>query len=160
MISFRLKIGVLVIFQLTPLTLSSLAGPLSGQVFNLSAEVRTNFFSNDKRIAVLQINRKAAILPCSKFAFRDATRTFPNSLTGNAIWKCFWHRVYTNAREWKQHSPKFFFPRNQTFSSLKYPLVKSRQQTICIMRQFSTPLNQVNHPLNGLNNGKKRTSKL
>lgn len=40
MISSRLKIGVLVIFQLTPLTLSSLAGPLSGKVYNLSAEVR------------------------------------------------------------------------------------------------------------------------
>ena len=62
MISFRLKIGVLVIFQLTPLTLSSLAGPLSGKVFNLSAEVRAKLsiskcniprlFSKDKRIAV------------------------------------------------------------------------------------------------------------
>ena len=40
MISFRLKIGVLVMFQLTPLTLFSLAGPLSGKVLNLSAEVR------------------------------------------------------------------------------------------------------------------------
>lgn len=35
-------------------------------------------------------------------------KTFSNSLTGNAIWKCFWHCVYTNARERKQHSPKFF----------------------------------------------------
>ena len=30
-------------FQLTPLTLSSLAGSLSGKVFNLSAEVRENW---------------------------------------------------------------------------------------------------------------------
>lgn len=62
MISFRLKIGVLVIFQLTPLTLSSLAGPLSGKVFNLSAEVRAkliifkcnfpHFFSKNERIDV------------------------------------------------------------------------------------------------------------
>lgn len=44
MISFRLKIGVLVIFQLTPLALSSLAGPLSGKVFNLSTEVRAELF--------------------------------------------------------------------------------------------------------------------
>jgi len=35
-------------------------------------------------------------------------KTFSNSLTGNAIWKCFWHCVYTNARERKQHYPKFF----------------------------------------------------
>lgn len=46
------------------------------------------------------------------------------------------------------------------FSSLESPLPKSRQQTIRIILQFSTPLNQVNHCLNGLNNGKKRTSKL
>lgn len=52
--------------------------------------------------------QKAAMLLSSKFAFWDATETFPNSLTGNAIWKCFWHCVYTNAREWIQRSPKFF----------------------------------------------------
>lgn len=40
------------------------------------------------------------------------------------------------------------------------PYQKSRQHTIRIILQFSTPLNQVNHCLNGLNNGKKRTSKL
>ena len=51
------------------------------------------------------------MFPCSKFAFWDATETFSNSLTGNAIWKCFWHRVYTNARDWRQCSPKLFFSR-------------------------------------------------
>lgn len=49
---------------------------------------------------------------------------------------------------------KVFFPRNEMFSSLESPLAKSRQQTTPIILQFSTPLNQVNHCLNGLNNGK------
>ena len=51
------------------------------------------------------------MFPCSKFAFRDATETFSNSLTGNAIWKCFWHRVYTNARDWRQALSKVIFSR-------------------------------------------------
>jgi len=68
--------------------------------------------------------------------------------------------VFTRTRASGTALSKVFFPRNQTFSSLKSPLVKSRQQTIRIMLQFSTPLNQVNHSLNGLNNGRKRTSKL
>ena len=40
MISFRLKIGVLVIFQLTSLTLTSVAGLSSGKVVNLYKQAR------------------------------------------------------------------------------------------------------------------------
>ena len=68
--------------------------------------------------------------------------------------------VFTRTRASEYSALQSFFPRNQMFSSLESPLPKSRQQTIRIILQFSTPLNQVNHCLNGLNNGKKRTSKL
>lgn len=77
-----------------------------------------HFFSQKQKNCCLQINRKAAISPSSKFAFRDAPKTFSNSLTGNAIWKCFWP-VFTRTRASKNSTLQSFFPRNQTFSNFE-----------------------------------------
>lgn len=63
--------------------------------------------------------------------------------------------VFTRTRASENSTLQSFFPRNQTLSSLKSPLAKSRQQTIHIFLQFSTPLNQVNHCLNGSNDKRK-----
>ena len=69
--------------------------------------------------------------------------------------------VFTRTRAIEDSAlQSYFFPAKSNVLQFESPLVKSRQQTIRIILQFSTPLNQVNHCLNGLNNGKQRTSEL
>ena len=77
MISFRLKIGVLVIFQLTSLTLTFCGRFIEWKSSQLSEQVRAEtvnsscnfnqFFSKTKK-SQFTVEEEAAVLPSSKFA--------------------------------------------------------------------------------------------